>query len=536
MRRWLLILVMLMAASCANRVAPTGGEKDTAAPKLLEAIPADQTIHFDAKEIRLKFDEYVAVNDLQNQLIVSPLTNKMPVVKTGKKELVISVPDSLQPNTTYTLNFGKSIVDVHESNPLQDFKYVFSTGSYIDSLQLSGEVRDAFTVTGIKGITVLVYRKTDETNDDSLPFRQKPVYFARTNDKGMFRISNMSEGDYYLYAVEDKNGNYFCDRPSEEPFGFLPRALHLPADSVVRLKVSLEYPSALRMVKMSRVDRRTIQIYFNRPDRDIRIKHLAGAELTPDQLWWNETKDTVTVFDLAGGDSLKLLFSEKENVFDTLLVRMMADKGVKEPELINRFRLLSSPQEKGPKSTLLIQSQHPLKTVNAEIQIQEDSSKMISVPVTIKDAAKGVLMVDYPWKEGANYKLMLSPGKISDVFDARMDTVRFNFHVADEKSTAILSVKLEGLIAGEPYIFQLLNEKLEVMQQMKIQGDTNLTLAFLQATTAKIRVIRDQNRDGHWTPGNYAGKIQPEQVYIYPDKLTLRANWELETVLTPEFE
>ncbi len=531
---WLLLL--LMAASCANRVAPTGGEKDTTPPKVLEAVPENYALHFSAKEIRIKFDEYVSVNDLQNQLIVSPLTVKSPVVKTGKKELIIEVPDSLKPNTTYTFNFGKAIVDVHESNPLEDFKYVFSTGDYIDSLQLSGEVRDALSGSGTKGVTVLVYRKTGEVADDSLPLRQRPLYFARTNDKGMFRISNMAEGEYFVFAVEDKNGNYYCDRPSEESFAFLPRALHVPADSVVRLKTSLEYPAALRMVKMSRVDRRAIQVYFNKPDQDIRIMEFDGVVLKEDQLRWSPAHDTVTVFDMAGADSLKLVMSSKDVVFDTLQVRMIADKGDKEKELINRIKIISSPQDKGPAGVLRIQSQHPLKSGAAEIQLQEDSSKVISVPLIVENAAYGLLRVDYPWKEGANYKLVLPPGHINSVFDARMDTARFSFRVADEKSTAILSVKLEGLNAGGKYIFQLLNEKSELLQETKCTGDTTIKYSYLSATSAKVRVIHDLNGDGHWTPGSYAARVQPEPVFNSPDKLTLRANWELETIIKPEFE
>ncbi len=536
MRKGWLLCLLLMAASCANRVAPTGGEKDTTPPKLLEAVPSENSLHFSAKEIRLKFDEYVTLNDLQNQLMISPLTPKQPVVKVGKRELIIEMPDSLQPNTTYTLSFGKAIVDVHESNPLADFKYVFSTGDYLDSLSLSGEVKEAAVLAGSKGVTVLVYRKKNTSEDDSLPFKSRPSYFSRTNDKGMFRISNMAAGEYYVYAVEDKNNNYFCDRPWEEPFGFLGRSVKLPGDSILWLKTALEYPAQVRMTKTSRVDRRAIQAYFNQPDIPLQLRDFAGNVLPPEQLWWSATHDTVTIFDLKGEDSLRLVALQGEKIIDSLQVRLIPEPGVKAPELMNRYKILSSPQDLGPSAPVMMQSQHPLQAGSGEIFLQEDSSKMIALRFQVTEPGKGVFSISYPWKEGANYKLMLPPGQINDIFEAKTDTARFSFRVPDEKSTSTLTLKIEGLSPSGRYILQLVTEKMEVLKEIVLPSDTSVTFKYLQATGIRIRIINDLNRDGHWTPGQYSLKRQPEPVYVHPDKLNLRANWELETVISPEFE
>ena len=534
MKKVLYFLALLMLASCANRVAPTGGEKDTTPPKLLEAIPAEKSLHFNAKEIRLKFDEYVTLSDLQSQLMISPLTSKQPVVKVGKKELIIEMPDSLQPNTTYTISFGKAVVDVHESNPIDDFKYVFSTGDYIDSLSLTGEIREAAGLTTSKGITVLVYRKTGTPDDDSLPLKSRPAYFSRTNDKGMFRISNMSAGTYYVYGLDDRNNNYFCDRPSEEAFGFYGQALKLPEDSVVSIKTSLEYPAKVRLLKSSKVDRGTMQVYFNRPDQDIQIRDFNNNAIAEERLWWSKFRDTVTVFEFTGQDSMNLLLVQNDSVFDSLMVKMAPDPGVK-TELINRYKILSSPQEQGPQAPLVIQSFHPLKTNAAEVQLQEDSSKVISLPLQLTNPAKGILTLNYPWKEGANYNIVLNPGQLSDKFNARTDTARFSFRVPDEKSTAILTLKTEGLNPGSSYILQLVTEKQEVLNQVELNHDSTMTFKYLPANSIKIKVIHDINRDGHWTPGNFATHTQPEPVFIQSDKITLRANWELETIVKPEF-
>ena len=155
MKKIIFSLLVLLLASCANRVTPTGGEKDIEAPKLLATIPENKSIRFNSNEIHLQFNENIALNDLQGQFLVSPLMSKMPEVKANKRELIITLPIDLAPNTTYTLNFGKSIVDVHEANPLENFQYVFSTGDFLDSLKVEGTVVDASTVGGIKSITGL---------------------------------------------------------------------------------------------------------------------------------------------------------------------------------------------------------------------------------------------------------------------------------------------------------------------------------------------------------------------------------------------
>lgn len=529
------ILLLLFIASCANRVTPSGGDKDAAPPKLLSAVPDNGTVHFSSKEIRLEFDEYVQLNDLQAQLFVSPLTVTLPVVRVGKKSLVIEVPDSLEDNTTYTINFGKAIVDVHESNPLEDFRYVFSTGSFIDSLTLSGEVRNAADLEGAKGITVMVYRKS-AIMDDSLPFKERPLYFSRTGEKGIFRVFNMRAGEYVVYAVEDKNGNFKCDGPSEEAFGFLTTDIKLPGDSVISMKVWQEYPELARVTRTMKLNRRSASVAFNKPGNSFRLLNLEKMPVSESGYRRSTWGDTLTYFALNNEDSVQVLAALDTLVLDTVRLSLLTEKGVKEPPLKNRWFTRSTPLLTGPSGRVLLQSAHPLGNDSVFVQFQEDSSKAIRLPLKVLDARLGLVALDYPWKETVTYTLTLVPADAKDIFGAAADTTVIRFKVPDESSTASLSLKVDGLKKGGRYIVQLLNDKADLIKAWPITNDTLIISKYLQAVTARIKVIADLDNDGRWTPGRYLAKQQPEPVWFHTEPVTLRANWELELVISPEFK
>nr|MBP9602088.1 Ig-like domain-containing protein [Lutibacter sp.] len=140
-----LVIIVLYASffGCARRGTPTGGPKDSIPPVLVEASPALNTINFKSDKIKLVFDEYIKINELNKNLIISPPQKNEPIIfpaGTASKFISIKILDTLDANTTYAFNFGNSIVDNNEGNKFQNFKYVFSTGTYIDSLSLAGEI------------------------------------------------------------------------------------------------------------------------------------------------------------------------------------------------------------------------------------------------------------------------------------------------------------------------------------------------------------------------------------------------------------
>src|SRR5688572_15927279 len=167
---------MLLASSCAIQVAPTGGEKDTIPPVVRKMDPENFSTNFQGQDIAMEFDEYIVLKDLPSQLVVSPPLRHAVETKVKKKTLEFHLQDTLLPNTTYTMNFGSAITDLHEENAIDDFQYVFSTGDIIDSLKISGTVENAFDKKTEKGIYVMLYRSTA----DSAPVKSLPDYFAKT--------------------------------------------------------------------------------------------------------------------------------------------------------------------------------------------------------------------------------------------------------------------------------------------------------------------------------------------------------------------
>ncbi|MFI5124666.1 MAG: Ig-like domain-containing protein [Chitinophagales bacterium] len=189
-------------SGCANMIPPTGGPRDSLAPVLISAEPDENALHFNSKKIVLTFDEYIDLKNVRQNLIVSPVPKIQPYVDFKLKTLTILIKDTLQPNTTYALNFGKAVVDNHEGNVLRNFTYVFSTGNYIDSMRLSGKVIMANTGKPDSTLIVMLHNKLD----DSAVVKEKPRYIARLDSSGNYTFDHIKPGTYALYAMKDESG------------------------------------------------------------------------------------------------------------------------------------------------------------------------------------------------------------------------------------------------------------------------------------------------------------------------------------------
>lgn len=215
-------LLSVIATGCAQIAMPTGGPRDSIPPVLLNANPPNKSIHFEGNRITLTFDEYVHLQDLQKNLLVAPTPKIIPNINSKLKTVSIKIRDTLQPNTTYSFQFGNSIQDINENNPVNNFTYVFSTGSYIDSLTFNGNVVLAETGKIDSTLIALLYKNLD----DSAVYKEKPTYVARLDSSGKFQFKYVAQGDYHLFALKDESGQKMYNNPSQL-FAFTDSVIHI---------------------------------------------------------------------------------------------------------------------------------------------------------------------------------------------------------------------------------------------------------------------------------------------------------------------
>ena len=198
----IMVIGFIAETGCASIIPPSGGPRDSLPPRLISATPKDSALNFSGNKLTLNFDEFIEVQNIQQQLIISPIQEINPVVDYKLRTLTVRLKDSLEENTTYTFNFGNAIKDVNEGNSLNGFSYTFSTGNYIDSLSLSGKL--IIAETGKIDTTLIAI--LHKSGNDSAIINNKPRYISKLNSKGEFNFKNLPAGTFYLYAIKDESG------------------------------------------------------------------------------------------------------------------------------------------------------------------------------------------------------------------------------------------------------------------------------------------------------------------------------------------
>ena len=207
----LLYKLLVYTSGCAQIIPPTGGPRDSLPPVMLGAVPKDSTLNFTGNKIILTFDEYIQLERPEEQLIVSPVPKVSPLIEAKLKEITIRIKDTLEENTTYSINFGKALKDLNEGNPAKQFTYIFSTGKYIDSSSLSGKVTLAETGRPDSTLIVMLHRNFE----DSVVSKEKPRYFTRLDSAGRFTFNNIAPGRYNIFALKDQGGQKMYLRNSD---------------------------------------------------------------------------------------------------------------------------------------------------------------------------------------------------------------------------------------------------------------------------------------------------------------------------------
>ena len=312
-KKIILFFIAFSIIGCAKRGTPDGGPKDEDPPIFIRSQPPNNSSNFDSENIRIYFDEYIKLEKINSQLIVSP-----PIEKSGysifpqsgaSKFIDIDLKDSLQKNSTYSFNFGQALVDNNEGNPLPFFKYVFSTGNYIDSLNISGNIRDSYNKDTDEFITAMLY-PIDSLYNDSIIYNGKPLYVSNTLDSTNFNFTNLKKGIYKLVAIKDYNNNYKYD-PLTEKIAFNQTLVSIPTDSLFDLKIFKESPE-FKIFKPFQNDENKINFGFQGDTENLDIE-IENEFYLNSVITFDKEKDTLYVWlENSDYDSLNFKINNKD--------------------------------------------------------------------------------------------------------------------------------------------------------------------------------------------------------------------------------
>ena len=526
----LLMLLSLTFIQCAKKGTPQGGELDTEPPKFLRATPENYSTQFDKEEIRIYFDEFIKLDDAQKQIIISPpMANKPDITPLGSpsKFIRIKINDTLRKNTTYAINFGNSVVDNNEGNPLPYFKYVFSTGDYIDSLSVVGTVSDALLKEADPFISIMLY-DADETYNDSLVFTTPPRYITNTLDSlRSFELTNIKEGTYHLVAVRDLNNDYKYN-PGKEKIAFLQESITVPSDTSYNLQLFKE-ELAFKAERPKQVAKQKILVgYKGKTDLDsISIEPLTTV---PSDFEYRFTKvvdkDSLHLWykPLVETDSLSFKFNSKKDT--TSLIARITD--------MKADTLVITTEPSGTldfNKNFIIKGSTPFVSKNDSlIKILDKDS--VDVPFTSElKRLENTLQLSFTKNENDTYRIKILPGAITDFFNATNDTISKTLKTKTLSDYGNVRLNLQN-VQSYPIIVQLTDEKGVIKGEIKSNDQSNIAFELVSPGEYLIRVIYDSNANGRWDTGNFLLKTNPEEIIYFPDLLEVRPNWDINQTFT----
>jgi uncharacterized protein (DUF2141 family) len=516
-----LFFILSILASCARKGTPTGGPKDSIPPILLKAIPLNETVNFTENKIKIYFDEYIKLKDVKTQLIISPPQKNEPIITpvgTASKFISIKILDTLDANTTYVYNFGNSIVDNNEENMLGNFKYIFSTGTYIDSLLINGEVTNPSVKKSATNLDVMLY-EYDSTFTDSVIFKQKPRYIANTLDSTLFEITNIREGKYLLIALNDANKNKIYD-PDIDKIGFIKDTLTLPTEKKFNLSIFKEIPE-FKIIKPKEVNKGHLIFGYKGNPKDLDIKILSKTPTNfKSEIIYEVDKDTInywyTPFE---ADSLNFSVSKGE-YFEELTTRLRSSK-------IDTLKITKG---KGGNvlnliDTLTILSNTPIINIDTTLISIIDQDTLNVDFKTILAKSKSKLYLNFDKKPESKYTINLLPNAIKDIYEMPNDSLSFKISTKKPEDYGILNIDIVSAKKSS-FIIELLDSKDAVIRISKITKPGIVNFKSLDPGSYFVRVTIDENNNGIWDTGSFLEKRQPEIIKFLDKLIELRANWE----------
>jgi uncharacterized protein (DUF2141 family) len=518
--RYFSLLLLLLTIGCAKRGTITGGTKDTISPVLKASFPKNFATNFNGKEIKLVFDEYIKLKNVNKQLIISPPMKNQPDIlpQTASKILTIKLKDTLLPNTTYSFNFGQSLQDNNEGNPLSQFKFVFSTGTYIDSLSLNVKVKDALEKKTDNFVSVMLYEINEKFNDSTI-YKETPRYITNTLDSlKVVKLENIKAGKYLLLALKDNGNNKY--NPKSDKIGFQKKYVTIPNDTVFEVELFKEV-MPFKALKPTQASKNRMLMGYEGKPKGVKVTVKNGTDILPSVVTNFPKKDSLQIwYKPIKVDSLKVDV-QKDNFskqFTVKIKNQKADTLSLSPEfsgnlpLRERFALSSSiPLLKFDKSKITI--------------FNKDS---IAVPFeTDYDEMNQKFFLNFSKEPLEKYKITLMPGALTDFYEVQNDTLKYNVTTKNASDYGNLRVILEN-VKRFPVIVQLTDKEGKIKATEYSEKNTTITFDAIEPALYSLRIIYDDNKNKEWDTGSYMEKRQSEEVIYFPKEIDVRANWDVE--------
>lgn len=534
MRFLVFIFISVLFFSCARQGTPTGGPKDETPPKFLGSSPDTLSLNVptNLKEIRIDFDEYVILKDHTQQIVVSPPlgsgTVYMPI-GSARKDILIKLQEPLEENTTYNINFGTSIQDNNEGNKLPYFQYVFSTGEYLDSLEISGKASVLSEKKLSENLMVALFR-IDSAYRDSTILKQKPFYVSRLDSAGMFKLNYLRPGKYQMVAFDDVVQNMQFDL-GQEKFGFVEQQIDLVENQSIDIQLFDQLPGYKAGKAEQKAYGHFVFKFAGQPD-EVEVVPI-DFDFTTSKISYKAKSDSLNFWFKPSVDSiaensrrLKFLVKHEDKVDTISAVYSNSQQHSLSLKEVNKGNYTPSKKVK-------IVANYPItKFDSSYISVRKDT---IDLPFKIIPDTKNenAFTLDFKIELNSAYEVNLFPNAITDFFDETNDSVKIAFKTKTRNDFGNLRLTLQNK-PDKPFWIQLLNNKDEVLEEIYTTNDV-FDFNHLNSGEYYFKILIDENENEHWDTGDFFNKKQPEKAVVYPAVLNVRAMWDLDEVwILPE--
>ena len=532
-----LLLTAFLAQRCANAVAPTGGPKDNTPPVVVEAVPENNSANFNGKKIEITFDEYITLENANQNVLISPPLSEKPDIKLHNKTVVVKFKESLAPNTTYTINFGSAIKDLHEGNLFKDFVYSFATGDHIDTLSVKGNVLSAADKKPVENAYVGLYA-ADLDNVYDLPMSDKPNYITKTDKEGRFSLNGLADKNYLIFALKDVNSNLYFDQPNEE-VAFLDSLVH-PNDSISHnLYMFTEVDSTQVLLEKKLIEEGLLRFVFRHPAKD-------AVVMTPEML--PDTFNLVTMHS-AEYDTIWWYFTP--NVMDSLWVQVKYDTVINDSSRYSlKFKEAGGNRRRKTEPKKLTVSNNLLNRVGlipGQDLVLKFSEPIISYQMSDSAVFKCDSTVYYgrlafepadeygmkyrlttPFSADSSYSIEIPDSVFWGIRGRTNDVIRADFHVLKDDEYGNIYITVAPPKGMKQVVVQLTDESGKVLKEEAITHKQEVMFDYLMPAKYKLRAILDADGNGKWSTGNYHHHTLPETILDYKDPLELKAGWDID--------